>query len=268
MALLGGLGLALLIGARIFQDAPRVSGTDKDVELATIGGTVEHLGAMHPSADDLKEGGECETEADVERVVTTQGDLMTDRSTKSMINTSVSKNKTLGAEATQSFSFLMRRLVFATAIVFLSHQPRLAPVVALVLFAAMLTFALVKKPWKNSADQKLELANEALLFVTLGLVFATQNLAGSSARKEVLGWVIVGTVALLLTVNVVTIAAQTYTHLTSKQAAPAPVSAQVKPKININCAANITLDDQPKIEDVVSDDENADAGEKVDQELG
>jgi len=62
-------------------------------------------------------------------------------------------NQPHNSAVTYPFAFLLRRLVYAVAIVFMAQMPQIASLVILCVSVAMLAFILVENPWKDSEHQ-------------------------------------------------------------------------------------------------------------------
>ena len=58
-------------------------------------------------------------------------------------------NQPHNSAVTYQFAFMIRRLIYAVAISFMTHMPQIATLVILSLSMAMLAFILVENPWKN-----------------------------------------------------------------------------------------------------------------------
>lgn len=67
---------------------------------------------------------------------------------------------------------MIRRLIYAVAISFMTHMPQIATLVILSLSMAMLAFILVENPWKNPEHSKLEIVNEIFIYVILLLLLS------------------------------------------------------------------------------------------------
>jgi hypothetical protein len=122
-------------------------------------------------------------------------------------------NQPHNSAVTYLFAFMLRRLVFAVAIVFMAHMPQIASLVMLCVSVAMLAFILVENPWKDPEHQKLDIANEIFLILVLTLILTCNCLTDTkSAQSEAFGWMLIGLLTLVIYVNLVVIIAQAYQH--------------------------------------------------------
>jgi len=168
------------------------------------------------------------------------------------------------------FAFLMRRLLFAIAIVFMSQQAILATVTTLVLSVAMLGFLVIEQPWKNPEHQKLDIANEALLTLALLLVLCGQCTTMDNSQSEIFGWILIGVLTLVIHLNVIVIGAQGYYHckllytafMTRKQA---KVTQQPTEQTSIK-AADMGMHDPSRLDSQPDQDINVNKAAKMHQE--
>ena len=64
---------------------------------------------------------------------------------------------------------MIRRMVFACAIIFLQTTPQLSIVVLMVTSMAILAFTVMEKPWKEAEMNFLAIANEVFLYILIVL---------------------------------------------------------------------------------------------------
>jgi hypothetical protein len=85
-------------------------------------------------------------------------------------------NQPHNSAVTYPFAFMLRRLVYAVAIVFMAHMPQIASLVMLCMTVAILAFILIENPWKDSQHQQLDIANEIFLYLVLTLILTSSCL--------------------------------------------------------------------------------------------
>ena len=122
-------------------------------------------------------------------------------------------NQPHNSSVTYLFAFMLRRLIYALAIVFLTHMPQIAILLILSLSVAILAFIWVENPWKDPLHYKLDMVNEIFLYVILLLVLSCSCLDRiSSSDSEALGWMLIGLLTLFIHVNLVVMIVEAYLH--------------------------------------------------------
>lgn len=111
----------------------------------------------------------------------------------------------------ETFTFMIRRLIYAALIVFMPHLPQIATMTLLIVCLIVLIFNLTEKPWMTPEINKLALANETLLYLLIVLIIASPSLS-SEAGHEALGWAIIGVVTLIIHTNLAVMLAEAWHH--------------------------------------------------------
>ena len=96
--------------------------------------------------------------------------------------------------------FLLRRVAFVVILIYFKDQPAIAINFVLLLNIAAVTYLCTVEPHDNIFSHRLEMINEALLqIITYHLAFSM--LSTGVAFDDILGWCMIGFVALLLVIN-------------------------------------------------------------------
>lgn len=115
---------------------------------------------------------------------------------------------------TEPLFFLIRRLVFAAAIIFMQSSPQLASLILIVMSILITIFTVVEKPWKEAELNYLVIANEAFLYSLLLLLLVSNNVQKDSTWDlDTLGVVMIVIVTLCIQVNLAVVMAKAYQHM-------------------------------------------------------
>ena len=116
-------------------------------------------------------------------------------------------------------AFLVRRVLYSVALVFLFAAPVFAVLALLGLTLAMLGLVLTESPWTSRLVGWQHVANEVVLYVCLVLLFFCCGPELSAEQTLALGWTLVGLIAALWLFNsvVFVLAGLSYLRLVAKR---------------------------------------------------
>ena len=113
---------------------------------------------------------------------------------------------------TQVLLFMIQRIVYASAIVLLSHAPQMATITMIEVSVCILAFVMHEKPWQDSDVNKLAIVNEAFLYAVLVLTMVSSMTfsTADSGRNELEGAVVLLAVTLFIHLNLVALLAKAW----------------------------------------------------------
>lgn len=103
---------------------------------------------------------------------------------------------------TQPLDFLIRRLIFASIIVFMPSAPGV--LILLIMSAISLVFTIFEKPWKDQSAQSLAIFNECSFYLIL-LFCLSFSVFTEWKYADWFGYLIIGFFTLNIFVNLATI---------------------------------------------------------------
>lgn len=197
---------------------------------------------------ELYEGGSGEAEIHTERGLTTENNLATNRNMidkpedvletyaervqrearlRLLLEDSVTLNKRYAtvfsglklntprnSAVTHPLAYMLRRVLYSVAIVFMGHVPTLATLFVLGLCLAMTILTIVEKQWIDPEIQKLALANEVLLYMVLMLAIGSSlHLSTTDAEATGFGWAMIVIVTLAIHMNVIYMMTKALQHV-------------------------------------------------------
>lgn len=102
-----------------------------------------------------------------------------------------------GSTVMQPIGFLLRRLIYASLIVFIPNEPFISGLLLLCLSTIALLFTIVEKPWKDLNHHSMVIFNEVTLYAIL-LVIMSVAIFSDIEDSEAYGYLIIG----LFTLNI------------------------------------------------------------------
>lgn len=99
------------------------------------------------------------------------------------------------------FVFMLRRILFAAAIVFMANHGVIAAVVLQVVCVGVGSFVAVYRPWRDPLINLQHLANEVLLYIVLSLE-ATMSVTASYEMVQTIGHILIGAIAVTFLLNI------------------------------------------------------------------
>lgn len=110
--------------------------------------------------------------------------------------------------------FMVRRLIFAAAIVYMGQSPQVAMALMMGVTLFSLVFTVAEQPWKDPVANKLSIANEVFFYVVLVLALSCSSLTtADSSDEEILGYVIMFVVTAAIHVNLIVMISEAYGHV-------------------------------------------------------
>ena len=122
-------------------------------------------------------------------------------------------NTAHNSSVTYPLSFFIRRITYATVIVFIPDQPQISIVILMAMSVGMLIYTSIEQQWKERAMNQLDLTNEALLYLLLVIILCNQSIPKFDRRgNSFFGWCIISIVILAIVLNLTVIMVQAWKH--------------------------------------------------------
>ena len=101
--------------------------------------------------------------------------------------------------------FMMRRIAYSATLVFGEKYPIMQAFVFCIICVPILAYQIVMHPYLSNTINAMMIINESFLIVQGAFLFIFAEPSNNSNRQEILGWAAIGSLALVIAINIIVI---------------------------------------------------------------